>query len=218
MTDARRTIIPVLALIMGAALLPAHAVRFEIGAGYSVGKPIANGSWRQQGNPYTMHTNGLTWYAGVSGHPWRYLTWHADYVNLGRYSENSWDTTDQAYGAGCRGPNCGWWGQFVGSGSDQGIRVTAGPRFGGRHWGVSLQAGPYFYLSTWSVTIYPSTGGQFAATHMNRVQVGDVVDVTARYREFTLTLSRYLMRAPWDRYPPLIYGATTITAGMSFGG
>ena len=61
MTDARRTIIPVLALIMGAALLPAHAVRFEIGTGYSVGKPIANGSWRQQGNPYTMHTNGLTW-------------------------------------------------------------------------------------------------------------------------------------------------------------
>ncbi len=201
---------------MFGAVLPAHAVRFEIGAGYSVGKPMANGTWRQNGNPYTMHTNGPTWYAGVAGHPYHWLAWHADYVNLGSYSENSWDTTDQAYGAGCRGPNCGWWGQFVGSGHSQGIRVTVGPDFSAGHWHISLQGGPFFYISMWSVTVYPSTGGQFTATHMNRVQVGDVVDASVRYQAFALTLSRYLMRAPQDRYPPLIYGATTLTAGMSF--
>ena len=83
---------------------------------------------------------------------------------------------------------------------------------------MSLQAGPYFYLSTMTVTVYPSTGGQFTVTHWPRVQIGDVIDVTARYREFTLTLSRYVMRAPQDWTPPLIYGATTLTAGMAFGG
>ena len=207
-----------LKLILLAVLLPltASAMRLELGAGYSRGIELGNGFWRQQGNPYTQKINSPTWYIGVTGHPYKYLAWHADYVNLGTYGESSWDTTDQAYGNGCLGPNCGWWGKFVGSGRAQGIRVTVGPTFGADHWHVSLQTGPFLYLSTWSDTIYPSTGGQSTITHTNRIQVGDVMDASVRYRAFSLTVSRYIMRAPQDRYPPLIYGATTLTLGYRF--
>lgn len=202
------------------ATVPTFAAHLEIGAGYSWGRVVADGTWRQSGNPYTMHTNDPTWYVGVGGHPRSWLAWHADYVNLGTYGENSWDTTDYArWVQNCTGPNCGWWGQFVGSGRSQGIRVTVGPVFSAGHWHLSLQGGPFFYLSTWSVTIYPSAangGGQFTASHMNRVQVGDVVGASLRYRAFSLSVDRYVMRAPQDRYPPLIYGATTVTAGWEF--
>ena len=51
---------------------------------------------------------------------------------------------------------------------------------------------------------------------MNRVQVGDVVGASLRYRAFSLSVDRYVMRAPQDRNPPLIYGATTVTAGWEF--
>ena len=62
-----------LALALLGTMGTAQAMHLEIGAGYSWGTRMANGFWRQNGNPYTMHTNGLTWYAGLSGHPWRSL-------------------------------------------------------------------------------------------------------------------------------------------------
>ena len=63
------------------ATVPTFAAHLEIGAGYSWGRVVADGTWRQSGNPYTMHTNDPTWYVGVGGHPRPWLAWHADYVN-----------------------------------------------------------------------------------------------------------------------------------------
>ena len=99
----------------------------------------------------------------------------------------------------------------------QGIQVTTGPTFGADHWHISLQAGPFFYRSTWNETIYNTTGSVVGhVQHLARIQVGDVMGLSVRYRAFQIALSRYVMRAPQDRYPPLIYGATTLTAGYRF--
>lgn len=197
----------------------AQAAHFEIGAGYAKGKLVANGTWRQVGNPYTMHSNNITWFAGITGHPYKYLAYHVDFVHIGTYSENSWDTSDYSYGIQhCLGANCsGGWYNFVGAGMDQGIRVTVGPTFGVGHWHGSLQVGPYFYDSTWHVTIY-NTQGQIVGTgdKFNRIQVGDVVGASLRYRGISLAADYYLMRAPQDRNPPLIYGAYVATIGYRF--
>ena len=207
-----------IALFMLLFTLPAYAAHVELGVGYARGKIVANGTWRQQGNPYTMKTNNPTWFIGVTGKPYQYLAWHADFVHIGTYSENSWDTSDQSYGSGCRGPHCsGGWYHFIGSGMSQGVRITVGPSVSAGHWHLSLQGGPFFYESSWSVTIYNTCGQQIVtATHMPRVQVGDTVGANLRYRSLELGVDYYLMRAPQDRYPPLIYGAYVATLGYRF--
>lgn len=48
------------------------------------------------------------------------------------------------------------------------------------------------------------------------LHIGDVVGVNLRYRAFQVSLARYVMRAPQDRNPPLIYGATTVSLGYRF--
>ena len=198
------------------AFAPALAAHLEIGAGYSWGRRDANGFWVQNQNPHVMKLNSPTWYAGVGGHSWRYLAWHVDFVHLGTYGENSWDTSDQAAAAGltCANATCY---NFVGSGVSNGVRFTAGPTFGVDHWHLTLQGGLFLYDSTWHVVVY-NTAGQPVAhlDHWNRVQVGDVVGASLRYRAFSLNVDRYVMRAPQDYYQPLIYGATTVTAGWEF--
>ena len=57
------------ATLIPTAFMPAKAAHLEAGVGYSWGRVVADGTWRQSGNPYTMHTNDLTWYVGVGGHP-----------------------------------------------------------------------------------------------------------------------------------------------------
>lgn len=47
-------------------------------------------------------------------------------------------------------------------------------------------------------------------------QVGDVVGASLRYRGISLAADYYLMRAPQDRNPPLIYGAYVATVGYRF--
>ena len=209
----------ILAVALAGMVGVAHAAHLEIGAGYSWGRGVADGTWRQSGNPYTMHTNDPTWYVGVGGHPRSWLAWHADYVNLGTYGENSWDTSDYSrWVQNCTGPNCsGGWDNFVGSGMSQGIQLTFGPTFGYDHVHASVQAGPFFYRSTWNENVYNTAGVDIIhIQHLARIQVGDVVGLSVRYRAFQLALSRYVMRAPQDRYPPLIYGATTLTLGYRF--
>ena len=194
----------------------AHAAHFEVGIGAMHGRKDADGTWYQSGNPYTMKTNNVSWYAGVTGHPFRYLSWHVDYVHLGTYSVNSMDTSDRQFRAGltCSQVLCN---DNQGSGNSQGIQVTAGPTFGVGHWHISLQAGPFFYRSTWFDRVY--TRGILlpgSYTHINRIQIGDVMGLSVRYKAFQVSLSRYIMRAPQDRYPPLIYGATTVSIGYRF--
>ena len=208
----RKTLLA-LALLASA---PAFAAHFEVGAGYSRGIVDANGTWYQTQNPYTMKTNSPTWYAGVTGHAYQYLAWHLDFVRLGTYSENSWDTSDRNFnrGVGCGQASCA---NFVGSGASQGIRLTAGPTFGYDGWHISVQGGPFFYRSTWTENVYSRCGTLLVTVqHMPRIQVGDVVGVSLRYRAFSINADRYMMRAPQDRFPPLIYGATTLTAGYRF--
>ena len=192
----------------------AQAAHLEIGAGYSWGTRMANGFWVQNVNPHTIKLNSPTWYAGVTGHAYRYLAWHIDYVRLDTYGENSWDTADNHQQWTCATHTCY---QFVGSGASQGVRLTLGPTFGYDGWHISAQGGPFLYESTWAFTVYDQSGRNIAqGSHRNRVQVGDVVGVSLRYRAFSLNADRYMMRAPRDRFPPLIYGATTLTAGYRF--
>ena len=68
------------ATLIPTAFAPAQAAHLEAGVGYSWGRVVADGTWRQSGNPYTMHTNDPTWYVGVGGHPRSWLAWHAGYV------------------------------------------------------------------------------------------------------------------------------------------
>lgn len=215
----RKSLLAVAFLGALSAASVASAAHFEMGIGAMHGRKDADGTWYQSGNPYTMKINNISWYAGVTGHPFRYLAWHADYVHLGTYSENSWDTSDYSrWVQGCTGPHCsGGWYHFVGSGMSQGIQVTVGPTFGFDHVHASVQAGPFFYRSTWNENVYAASGALVGnLQHMNRIQVGDVMGVSLRYRAFQLSLARYIMRAPQDRYPPLIYGATTVSIGYRF--
>ncbi len=206
-----------LAVAMIAATVgTAHAAHLEIGAGYSYGIQDANGTWIQSANPGVKKINSQTWYAGVTGHAYRYLSWHLDYVRLGTYGENSWDTTDANFnaGIGCGQATCY---NFVGSGASQGIRLTFGPTFGYDGWHISFQGGPFLYRSTWTENVYSQSGSLIVTVqHLPRIQVGDVVGVSLRYRAFSLSADRYMMRAPQDRFPPLIYGAETVTAGVRF--
>ena len=211
----RKSLLAVAFLGALSAASVASAAHLEIGAGYSYGRRDANGFWVQNVNPHTMKLNSVMWYAGVTGHPFRYLAWHADFVHLGTYSENSWDTADNSSNWTCSEQHpCS---NFVGSGMSQGIQVTVGPTFGFDHVHASIQAGPFFYRSTWNENVYNTAGVDIIhVQHLARIQVGDVVGVSLRYRAFQLSLARYVMRAPQDRYPPLIYGATTVSLGYRF--
>ena len=211
----RKSLLAVAFLGALSAASVASAAHLEIGAGYSYGRRDANGFWVQNVNPHTMKLNSVMWYAGVTGHPFRYMAWHVDYIHLGTYNENSWDTADNSSNWTCSAQHpCS---NFVGSGMSQGIQVTVGPTFGFDHVHASIQAGPFFYRSTWNVDVYAANGALVNhLQHWNRVQIGDVVGVNLRYRAFQVSLARYVMRAPQDWYQPLIYGATTVSLGYRF--
>ena len=206
--------------ILALALLPltAQAAHFEIGAGFAHGVRDANGFWYQEGNPYQMRVNSPTGYVGVTGHAWKYLDWHIDYVYLGSYSVDSWDETDQAYGNGCRGSHCaGGYYHFQGAGFMQGVRLTVGPTVAFGHWHLSAQLGPYVYRATWHVTYQDSTWAcPRTIRHTPRFQVGSVVGATLRYRRVSLGVAEYFMNVPQDVYPPLIHGSWAMTAAYRF--
>ena len=196
----------------------AHAARIEVGLGVERGIRDANGFWYQQGNPYAMHLDNITGYIGVTGRPWRYLGWHADYVYLGSYSVNSWDETDAAYQAGCRGSGClGGYYHFKGHGFMQGVRLTVGPTIRVGHWHLSAQLGPFIYRATYTVTYEQTTWpAPLTVSHSPRFQVGDVVGMSLRDRHLTAGIDEYFMNVPQDRIPPLIHGAWTATLGYRF--
>lgn len=200
------------AIVFALLLLPiqAFAVRFDLGAGMTQYKQIANGTWIQAGNPGQMTLKSPAEKVGLSfGLPYRFR-FRVAYVWLGTASEASWDTTDQAYAAGCRGSSCPGWANFVGSGEIQGVALTFAR---GIHFGpveVVGDVGPFIYRPTWTESVYGTNGALVAqVSHNPKWDEGFTGGLSLRYGILGVSWQYYHARAAGDAVPALYHSAQT---------
>jgi hypothetical protein len=135
----------------------AQAMEFEAAVGATYMKPLPNGTWYQEGFPYSMQRSRPAWFIGVSHQIAEHWRIHVDYVDLGVYHVDAIATpVDSNYNAATRSCNgdCVARSRFISSGSANGIRVPIEyfkKLSDDREWNIS--AGPYFTREPWRVTV-----------------------------------------------------------------
>lgn len=233
-------------ILVLAIRLAAHAAQVEVGAGIAHASTQGNGTWYQDGFQHTLQLTQPVVEIGLTGRLTRHMDWHVDAVSLGRYSSDSWDTTDANYNGsdGCV-ETCLPLQHFQGSGRVYGVqallsRHTTGP------WRFGLEGGPFLYHETWRLNVpnwyptalpgsvpawftsrTPSAGwiiGQTipVATSGSRWALGAVVGATLAHGRWTLALRYYADGAGFPGHvgpwPPLWNGQTVVMISRVFGG
>jgi len=105
--------------------IAAHAVDLEVGIGFNNAHIAPNGTWYQEGFPYSVNLKSKIWSIGVSDDINRNWKWRVEYVNLGIFRSDAIATpVDANYNPNnnppCNGP-CVAESRFVGNGSANGI-------------------------------------------------------------------------------------------------
>ncbi len=236
----------IFALLVFALRMAAHAAQFEVGAGIAHANTQGNGTWYQDGFQHTLQLAQPAVELGVTWRLTQRMDWHLDAVSLGRYSSDSWDTTDANYNGtdGCVGA-CLPQQHFQGSGRVWGIQALLSLHTRGA-WRFGVEGGPFLYRETWRLDVpnwYPTAlpssvpswftsrtpdagwiMGQTIpiATYRSRWAVGTVVGATLAHGPWTLALSYYADGVGFGGHvggwPPLWRGQTVVMISRVFGG
>lgn len=136
----------------------AHAWELEAGLGFSKTEKQPNGTWYQEGFPYTLDLKKKSFYIGARHQIRPDLSAHINYVHFGVLHADAIATTDDNYDPathGCVGGKCVAQSHFVGSGLSDGIKFAA-------EWdpyenGFGLIGGLFLFHPRWCTTVYDWT-------------------------------------------------------------
>ena len=226
------------ALLMEFALCAgiAHAASLEVGAGVAQAQTNGDGTWYQQAFPHAMELRAPVFLVGVTGDISTHVRWHADAVDLGSYSVNSWDTPNDgnyAPGVGYRG-NALPLTNYIGSGHVWGFAATLEAHTAGS-WQFGIEGGPFLYHATWAMRVpdwYPSEevatrlfrqSGPVHPVDFSQSQwaLGAVVGASVRHGAWTLSIRRYFDGHGFsghgaDAWPPLWNSQTAVMVDYTF--
>lgn len=210
-----------------------YAVDFEVGSGINVYQKQGNGTWYQEGQPYSTSTRSPVLIAGLAGsvystQSWG-IDWHVRYVNLGKTSADCMCTPmDENYSIPQKKKLNLYDVQdarFVGNGNVQGVALTLEPYWMHKGWRFGVEAGPWFYRATWDETISnwapgPGVPTRTISASTNRaIRVGAVVGASVSRGNLTVAYHHYFMpyspRGSGD-FMPLYKGADVVSLTYRF--
>lgn len=212
-----------------AAASQAHAqswFQFEAGIGESFFSTRGNGVWYQEGFPYSLKLNFPAIEAGITGDLYQRDYWgisyHLDYVWLGRVSSDAWATSDENYDQtrhtcirACTGSNR--LARFVGTGTAQGVYLTIEPHLDYKGWRLGVEAGPFLNISRWTETVYDwnahtvDGGPNVFQVHNNAApQLSWVLGTSIAYKSFTLTYQYFMTNGRSSETFPAIWHGTHV--------
>jgi len=205
----------VLEVVLGLGV--AHAATLEIGLGQSRAH-TTNSVWYEDGLPHQLSITPPAYMLGVTGDWTPSVAWHADFVDLGRMSVDSWDVPndraqyDWQHG-GCNG-KCPNLVHVIGSGQVLGMAFTAEPHMDFDGAQIGVEAGPFVYLSQWSLQVpnwQQATGvsgnvgwsGTSSLTYSNTLRpvIGGVVGLSISRGRLGLSLRHYFVRKTPGNFP-----------------
>jgi len=211
-----------LALIAAAlTALAANAVEFEAGLGISQTHKQPNGTWYQEGFPYSLDLRKKSFYLGVRHQLTPQFSIHADYVNFGVLHSDAiatpGDSNYDAVNHSCVGA-CVAQSRFVGSGRSDGLKVAA--NWMPRPDGFGVIAGAFLFKPSWAVTVYDwkQSADQPGQTIQHSIQskwvLRPVVGINYRIDKVDIRLEHYFNKP----YSSSETGITRSTTMLSVGG
>lgn len=215
-------------------VISAQAARVEIGAGEATYNTIGNGIWYQDGFEHTLNLKSRTFLIGLRGELTSSITWHADYVNLGRASVDSWDTpVDANYNVStenhCNG-KCLPLVHVLGSGTVQGLALTLEPHTTRRGLRFGIEAGPFLFFPTWNMTVpnwqaatgaatnvqWEASGGGLYSNSDYRPQIGAVIGVSVERGVWGLRYRHYFDKTNGGTFPAIWKSTDTLMVTYQF--
>lgn len=210
-------------IFLALCAMTAHAVEFEAGLGVAQTQRQDNGTWYQEGFPYSLDLTKKAFYLGVREQITPTVSAHVDYVNFGILHTDAIATTDDNYDPvahGCKG-TCVAQSHFVGSGRSDGLKVAAQWMPGGDK-GFGLIGGVFLFKPSWKVTVYDWTLAYdmpprtIQHSIQSRWTLRPVIGVSYRIDRFDLRLEHYFNK-PYDSVNTGITKSTTmLSLGYSF--
>jgi hypothetical protein len=219
-------VVAALALLAGAAQA---TPQFDVGLGLSAAELAPNGTWYQEGHPYTTKLNtpgAMLGFSDKFNDDWK---WNAHYVHLGtkRGDALACDRDEHYSGTGDCGP-VGNVARYLSAGSGNGLAFTAERTVGISGYAASrvrigLEAGPYVYrpknfvrVDGWNAT--PDSEPQtIYKINTRRYQVGYVVGVNVYLTDaWRVSARRYANRCLPSADACLWDATTAITLVYSF--
>ncbi len=213
----------------------AGAASLEMGAGVSSFQTLGNGIWYQEGFQNHLSLTSSTFLIGATGNLTPKVSWHVDYVYLGRASVDSWDTPVDANYAPQNSNHCNGaclpLVHVLGSGTVQGIAVTLEPHadFGG--WRLGVEAGPFLFFPTWNMSVpnwvaatgnrgntdwQSTTDGNLYWQSGYRPQIGGVVGLSVERGDWGLRYRHYFDKTQGGAFPAIWRSTDTLTLTYTF--
>lgn len=205
-----------------AAMLAAH---LQVGVGYSLGTPIGDGVWFQQGavtSSLNARTPVVT--AGFSGPLWSHgasdVRWNLDYFYIGQQSASCQCVPDVNYDSKTH-QVVNWHANdplspFNGVGHIQGVAATLDAGY--TKWGYRFgaQAGPTLLWQTWHESLYNTNGQWQTLDHRTAMQVSWTAGVSVSDGPWSVAYRYYALPQQWNPYPALLKGVHTVTLNYTF--
>lgn len=210
------------ALLFVALLNDARAEpRIEAGVGMSRTNPQPNGTWYQEGFPYTLDLTKKSFYLGLREQITPTVSAHINYVNFGVLHADAMATpVDANYdpvSQSCIGP-CVAQSHFVGSGRSDGVKFAL-------QWnpnGFGLIGGLFVFKPRWQTTVYNWTWAADVPTrtieHSIKSQwvVRPVIGVAYRKDAWEMRLEQYFNKPYSSTETGIARSTTMLTLGYTF--
>lgn len=196
------------------AVIPAHALEFEIGTGVTQYEKQPNGVWYQNGFPSDIDLTGTTISIGVS-HQVGSLRYRIEYLSLGQAMSNAIATTDQNYSpkyvATC-GSECEVL-KFHGLGDVWGMVLSVSRPVHAFGLPLYAEGGLWAYVPKWRVEVYtlPPNPVQVASVkHEPKMEIGPMLGFGIRHSGVDIGLRYLYAEANGDEWPAIYKGAYTL--------
>jgi len=216
----------ILALVLAFFTVSAQAADLELGIGYNQYKQQANGIWYQEGFPYNLDLQSVSWSVGVSDKCSGLPRIRAEYLNLGMARSTAYAVpTDANYNPDspnhCNG-ECQPLALFVGKGKVTGIALTVAPEINFGNVSLYVEGGFYFYRPTYRVVVTgidsPQEPGGITHHfgHKTETEICYVFGAGARYKNVDLSIRYMEVKASGDDFPAIYNGTVNSSIKLNF--
>lgn len=200
-----------------AAATQARAESFfqlEAGAGVQVSRDGGDNLWVQYGLAHKENLTTPAWMIGVTGDVTDWLSWHADFVDLGHVSASTMAVGDDQYDVGVHRVRPQYRNvpltRFEGNGHTYGVALTLEPHYTWHDIRFGVEAGPFIYRTTWNETIYNLGGPPSTLGPKPEIMVKYVVGANVSYKNVGLSYRYYANKTKWNPVPGIVTGTHAV--------
>lgn len=203
------------AATLGCAAVSAQAqswFQFEAGIGIAKSADMGDGTWYQQALPHKEKLISPAWMLGITGDPFKYLSYHVDFVYLGKVSADTLAVYDDDYDPTSHrvlhapAPISA----LTGSGRTMGIALTLEPNYTWHGVRFGVEGGPFIFRGTWNDTITNPDGTVKYLSHPPKIQLGYVLGASVGYKDFGVQYRYYMDKTKYEPVPGLTSHTSTL--------